>query len=316
MASAEHDNLVAMIQARRSGGSGVFVGGDAQAAVAGVRRFMDLGKQSWTNPDDVTWKAVDAGGAAAEWIVADGADADRVILYLHGGVYLGGSPLTHRDLCARLSRASGARALAVDYRLCPEHPLAAGLEDAVTAYRWLLAQGIDPGRIVVAGDSAGGGLTFRTLVALREAGDPRTAGAVTISAWTDLTASGESYKTNRATDWLFGGNGAGNAPAPEWTLGSLLGETELDAPEKSPLFAELHDLPPLLVMVSSAEMVLDDSVSIAERARAAGVDVTLDVWDDMIHIWPWFAHFLPEGRTAIEQIGAFVQEQTAAPRPA
>ncbi len=314
MASAEHDNLAAMIRARRAGGT-VLLGGEGSpaSAVEGIRGFMDLAKNSWTEPDDVTCEPVDAGGVPGEWVVAEGAVSTRVLLYLHGGVYVGGSIATHRDLCARLSRAAGARTLAIDYRLCPEHPLSAGLEDAVGAYRWLRAQGFAPAEIAIAGDSAGGGLTFRTLVALRDAGDPAPAAAVTISAWTDLTNSGESVQTRRETDILFGGNGQASGGIIGWTTADLLGESDLGAPEKSPLFAELHDLPPLLILVSEAEMVRDDSVRIAARARAAGVDVTLDVRDDMIHDWPWFAYLLPEGRETIEQIGAFIKERTAPP---
>lgn len=314
MPSQEHDRLVAMVRARRAAATGGD-GGTARSGVEVIRAFMDTGTGFFTHPDDVALEPVDAGGAAAEWIVADGADSRRVILYFHGGVYVGGSIASHRDLCARLSRAAGARVLSVDYRLCPEHPLAAGLEDAVAVYRWLTAQGVASGNVVFGGDSSGGGLTLRALVALRDAGDVLPAGVFTISAWTDLTASGGSYAACRTTDVLFG-RGEDESSSGGGLVGgsmeALLGEDNLGAPEKSPLFADLRNLPPLLLLVSGVEMLLDDSRRVAAQAEAAGVHVTLEVSDGMIHIWPWFARLLPEGRDTIERIGAFVRARAAA----
>jgi acetyl esterase/lipase len=257
-------------------------------------------------PDDVTCEPVDAGGVAAEWIAAPGTDAERMIYYLHGGGYAMGSIKTHREMVSRISRASGARALAIDYRLAPENPFPAAVEDATTAYRWLLSAGVDPARVVIAGDSAGGGLTVATLVALRDAGDPLPAAAVCLSPWVDMEALGESMTTKaeadpsvRREDVLEGAQAYLNGADPR-------------TPLAAPLYADLTGLPPLLIQVGTAEVLLDDSTRLAERARSAGVDVTLEPWDDMIHVWQSVAAILPEGQQAIDRIGEFVREHVGA----
>ncbi len=209
-----------------------------------------------------------------EWIAAPNAGAERPrIYYLHGGGYVIGSINTHRALIARLSAASGARAFAINYRLAPEHPFPAAVEDAVSAYRWLLEQGVDPATIVIAGDSAGGGLTVATLVALRDAGVPLPAAAVCLSPWTDMEGIGESAKTRKAADPMIDPEG-GLAQAQLY-----LGGADPRTPLAAPLYADLRGLPPMLIHVGDAEVLLDDSTRLAERAKAAGVDVTLEVWD-------------------------------------
>lgn len=253
---------------------------------------------------DVRCEPIDLGGVPAEWIVAPGAKDDRVILYLHGGGYVMGSINTHRAMMARISRSAKARVLAVDYRLAPEHPFPAGLDDATAAYRWLLDQGYQPGKIVISGDSAGGGLTFATLVALRDENIPLPAAAVPISPWTDLAATGESLKTRAEADPMVGNEGL--VPMAR----HYAGDEDLKHPLVSPLYAELHDLPPLLIHVGDAEILLDDSTRIAERAKAAGVDVTLEVWPEMVHVWHVFAKLLPEAQQAIDRIGEFVIART------
>jgi acetyl esterase/lipase len=253
-----------------------------------------------------TNEAVDAGGVPAEWIRGPGAGEAATIYYLHGGGYTIGSIGSHRGLISRLSKASGARALAIDYRLAPEHPFPAGLEDAVRAYRWLLAQGADPSTIVIAGDSAGGGLTLATLLSLRDAGDPLPAAAVLLSPWTDLDASGESTQTRAALDPMI-------PVDPLKRMAHLYaGDRPLTDPLVSPLYAGLHGLPPMLIHVGDHEVLLDDSTRLAERAKAAGVDATLEVWDEMIHVWQFFAPLLPEATQAIERIGGFIREHAAA----
>jgi epsilon-lactone hydrolase len=254
---------------------------------------------------DVTCEPVIAGGVPAEWIAAPGAVQDRVILYLHGGGYVIGSINTHRAMIARIARASNARALALDYRLAPEHPFPAAVDDATAAYKWLLAEGYRPAKIVIAGDSAGGGLTLAALVALRDSGLPLPAGAVPISPWTDLEGTGESVRTRAAKDPMVGqANLAESAK-------QYYGAHNPKDPLVSPLHANFRGLPPMLIHVGDAEILLDDSTRVAERAKAAGVDVELEVWDDMIHVWHVFAKLLPEGQQAIDKIGKFVIARTS-----
>ncbi len=257
-------------------------------------------------PADVTCQAVDAGGVRGEWVIAPGADPGRVMLYLHGGGYTLGSINTHRDLASRLSRAAAARVLVIDYRLAPEHPHPAAVDDATAAYRWLLANGIQPSRLVVAGDSAGGGLTVATLVALRDAGVPLPAAGVCLSPWVDLEGIGESMTTKAAVDSMVQRDGLLKMAA------AYLAGQDPRMPLAAPLYANLSGLPPLLIQVGTAETLLDDSTRLAERARKAGVDVTLEPWEDMIHVFQVFAMLLPEARQAIERIGEYVQQRVAA----
>jgi acetyl esterase/lipase len=254
---------------------------------------------------DVVREPVKAGGVSAEWLSTPGAADDRAVLYLHGGGYAIGSLNTHRDLVSRISRASGARCLSVDYRLAPEHPHPAAVEDATSAYRWLLAQGFDPSRVVVAGDSAGGGLTVATLIALRDAGTPLPAAGVCLSPWVDLETVGESMTSKAAEDPIVQRDGLLQMAA--WYLGGADARTPL----ASPLHADLRGLPPLLVHVGTAETLLDDATRLADRGRAAGVDVTLEPWDEMIHVWHLFAAMLPEGDQAIARIGEYIRKQTS-----
>ncbi len=253
---------------------------------------------------DVVCDPVNAGSVPAEWVVAPGAVAERVILYLHGGGYVVGSISTHRDLAGRLSRAAAARVLLIDYRLAPEHPHPAAVEDATAAYRWLLANDTYPSRLVIAGDSAGGGLTVATLVALRDAGVPLPAAAACLSPWVDLEGIGDSMTAKAAVDPMVQADGLKRMAS------MYLGQLDPRTPLAAPLCAELSGLPPLLIHVGSAETLLDDSTRLAERARKAGVDVTLEVWEDMIHVWHVFAAMLPEGRQAIEGIAAYVRART------
>ncbi len=257
--------------------------------------------------DDVECTPVEAGGVRAQWISTPEALESRVIYYLHGGGYITGSVITHREMISRLSRTAAARALAIDYRLAPEHPFPAAVEDATAAYRWLLSTGLDPAGIVIAGDSAGGGLTVATLVALRDAGDPLPAAAVCLSPWVDLEGIGESMSSKADVDPMI---------QREELLDmarAYLGEADPRTPLAAPLYADLTGLPPVLIQVGRAEILLDDSVRLAERARAAGVDVTLDPWDDMFHVWQAFALLLPEGQQAIDRIGEFVRERLGNP---
>ncbi|MGH7788316.1 MAG: alpha/beta hydrolase [Candidatus Binatia bacterium] len=255
---------------------------------------------------DVRHTPVEAGGRPAEWIRAEATADDRAVLYLHGGGYCIGSITTHRHLAGDIARASGAPVLLLDYRLAPEHACPAAVEDAQRAYRFLLDQGLAPGRLAIAGDSAGGGLTAATLLALRDGGDPLPAAGVCLSPWLDLTQSGASMQARAAADPLVTQDGL-QRMADAYVAGG-----DARGPSASPLFADLRGLPPLLVQVGTAEILLDDATRFAERARAAGVDVALEVWDDMVHVWQAFGFALPEARQAIDGIGAFLRQRWVA----
>jgi epsilon-lactone hydrolase len=255
-------------------------------------------------PADVICEKVNAGGVSGEWISAPGATQDRVILYLHGGGYVVGSINTHRAMVSRIARSSNARALAIDYRLAPEHPFPAAVDDTLAAYRWLIAQGYKPTRIVISGDSAGGGLTIAALLAIRDASLPMPAAAVPISPWTDLEGTGESVRTRAARDVMVTQENLGHSAKQYY------GASDPKNPLVSPIHADFRGLPPMLIHVGDAEILLDDATRVAERAKAAGVKVDLEVWDDMPHVWHVFAKILPEGQQAIDKIGKFVIART------
>ncbi len=268
---------------------------------ATMRANMEQMTKLMPLPPDVATESVSANGVPAEWVSVPTASADHVVLYVHGGGYVIGSINTHRDLAGRISRAAGARVLNVDYRLAPEHPHPAAVDDATAAYRWLLGTGQSAERVAIAGDSAGGGLTVATLVALRDAGVPLPAAGVCLSPWVDLEGLGDSMTTCADLDPMVQRD-------PLLKMAKMyLGDLHPRTPLASPLYADLSGLPPLLIQVGTAETLLDDATRIAERARKAGVDVKLDVWDDMIHVFQAFAPMLPEGQQAIEQIGEYLR---------
>jgi len=250
---------------------------------------------------DVKSEPVNAGGVKSEWVTAPGADPGRAVLYLHGGGYVIGSINTHRTLAGRISRAAKARVLVIDYRLAPEHPFPAAVEDSVAAYRWMLSTGLKPSRIAVAGDSAGGGLTVATLVAIRDAKLPVPAAGVPLSPWIDMEGLGDSMKSKASVDPMVQKDGLLQMAA------AYLAGKDPRTPLAAPLYADLAGLPPLLIQVGTAETLLDDSTRLAERARKAGVKVTLEPWENMIHVWQVFAPMLDEGQQAIEKIGEFIR---------
>ncbi|MBI1885249.1 MAG: alpha/beta hydrolase [Chloroflexi bacterium] len=252
---------------------------------------------------DVSREPVDAGGVPGEWVTTPQSQDDRVLFYLHGGAYSTCSVTTHRDLIARLTRAARARALGINYRLAPEHPFPAAIEDATASYRWLLSTGIEPARIALAGDSAGGGLTVATLVALRDAGDPLPAAAACLSPWVDLEVTGESMVSRAEMDPVVQ-----REPA-RLAAGVYLAGADPRTPLASPIYADLRGLPPMLIQAGDAETLLGDATRLADRARAAGVEVELEVWDGMFHVWQAWAFLLPEGQQAIERIGEFVRSR-------
>ncbi len=231
------------------------------------------------------------------------ADAARVVLYLHGGGYCAGSPRTHLGLLGQVAEGSDARVVAPDYRLAPEAPFPAALEDAWAVYWALLAQGTRPERMVIMGDSAGGGLTVALLLALREAGMPLPAAGVCLSPWLDLTEGGVSRRTNAAFDYL-------NAAIIRCAVRMYLGEADPRTPLASPLYADLRGLPPLLIQVGTAEMLLDDATRFARRAVAAGVPVELELWENMVHVWHLLLPIEPQAEAALRRAACFVRAHT------
>jgi acetyl esterase/lipase len=277
---------------------------DPQASIEALRAAFPAADA----PEGTTATPVNAGGRPAEWVVADQAAADQRLLYLHGGGYVICNPGTHRDLAGRISQAAGVAVLVLDYRLAPEHPYPAAVHDALAALRWMYDHGptgAAPARATfVAGDSAGGGLTLATLIAARDAGVRLPNAAVAISAWTDLACTGNTIRTRADVD-----------PMVTEAVLSRMGQDYLQGgdarqPLASPLYADLRGLPPLLMQVGDAEVLLDDTTRVADKARAAGVDVTLEIYPEMIHIFQLFAPILPEGQQAIERIGAFIRAHT------
>lgn len=251
-------------------------------------------------------RPVDVNGVPGAWFERADPEAGA-LLYLHGGAYALGSIHVYRELLARLVCATRLPALAIDYRLAPEHPYPAALEDATRAYRWLLDQGFAAERIIIAGDSAGGGLALATLVALRASETPLPAGAVCLSPWTDLALTGDSIHSQARADPIL------TPQSLEQYARYYAGEHDRTAPLISPLYADLRGLPPLLIQVGTAEILLDDARRCAEAARAAGVEVTLEVWDGMCHVFQMFA-FFPETKQALRQITAFTAQRLAETR--
>ncbi|MBI2914121.1 MAG: alpha/beta hydrolase [Chloroflexi bacterium] len=297
MASPQLNALVQTLRSRP-------IHGDV-GSIQETRAAFEMMASLFRLPPDVQRQAVDAGGVPGEWISAPAALDRRVILYLHGGGYVEGSVNTHREMVSRIARAAGARALAIAYRLAPENPFPAAVEDAVAAYRWLLAGGERPAGIVIAGDSAGGGLTVATLVALRQAGEPLPAAGVCLSPWVDMEGLGESMTSRAEVDPMV------QREALLQSAKAYLGGADPRSPLAAPLYADLTGLPPLLIQVGTAETLLDDATRLAKKAREAGVDVTLEPWDDMIHVWQIFAAMLPEAQQAIDRIGEFVRRYAA-----
>ena len=247
-----------------------------------------------------TISPVNAADVPCAWIEPVAPGAPPTIFYLHGGGYTSGTLLNYRDMLGRFAREYGLRTLYVDYRLAPRHLFPAAVHDALAAYRWLLQSGAEPEHIVFAGDSAGGGLALATLLAARDAGLPLPAGAALLSPWTDLEGTGETLVSRKRVDPMLNSPGVG----PTGKL--YLGDADPRDPLASPLYGDLRGLPPLFIQVGDAEILLDDSRRLAERAGAVGVDVTLQIWPDMFHVFPIFPSLMPEARRAGDEMAAFI----------
>lgn len=244
------------------------------------------------------------GTVRATCVARPDAEPGRHILFLHGGGYITGSPALYRHVMWRFAAAARAKLVAIDYRLAPEHPFPAALDDAVTAWQALLDDGVDPRRCAILGDSAGGGLALALALRLRDEGGPLPAAVVALSPWTDLAITGESCWEDAADPML-------KSDCLKPFAAQYLGGADPRHPYASPLYGDLRGLPPTLLQVGSDEILRDDSIRMAERMREAGCNVTLEVWPRMPHVWHAFAPLMPEARRGIARVGAFMQEWTA-----
>src|SRR5438445_2668452 len=266
------------------------------------RRDIDARGLAYGLAGDVVVEPVTVGGLRAEWISTPNTERDAALLYLHGGGYVIGSLDSHRHLVAEAGRAAGCWALALDYRMAPEHPFPAAVEDAVAGYRYLLGRGIKPARIAIAGDSAGGGLVVAAMLAIRDAGLPQPGCGWCISPWVDMEAAGETMSTKAAADPMVQRAGILDM------AGLYLNGADPRSPLAAPIYADLTGLAPLLIQVGAAETLLDDAIRLANVAGAADVRVDLQIWPEMIHVWHLFHPELKAGLRAIEQGGSFVHD--------
>jgi acetyl esterase/lipase len=297
MPSEAFDNIVALLGAAKASPDTDLAELRAGYAMMGAMVPLD---------DSVEVEPGDLGGVAGDWLTPAAADEGRIVLYFHGGGYNIGSAESHRSMLTHLATRARARVFATDYRLAPESPYPAAVDDALAAYRGLLSTGADPSRVVVAGDSAGGGLALALLVRLRDAAEPLPAGALALSPWTDLSGSNPSIAANDGLDIMLG------RPLLDHWAASYLDGTAPTDPGASPLHADLTGLPPVFVQVGDTEVLLVDGARFAAKADAAGVDVTLEVEPDMFHVWAFFAGIVPESDAALDSAAAWILARTPA----
>jgi epsilon-lactone hydrolase len=271
------------------------------AGLAERRQRLDALGGQFPVAADIMIEPINACGVPAEWTATSGADHSRVLVFLHGGGYVSGSIASHRHMIAEAGRRAGIRTLALDYRLAPEHPFPAALEDSIAAYRFLREQGFEPRNIALGGESAGGGLAVATLVSLREMGLELPACLWCSSPWTDLEMKGATMQSKAAVDPMI------QKPYLQELAAAYLRGADPKAPQVSPIHAELHGLPPMLIQVGSSETLLDDAVRLAAVAGAAEVPVTLQIWPDMIHGVQLFHPQLEDGRKALKEVGTFIR---------
>jgi len=271
--------------------------------VVAIRRLFERIQLRKRLASGVTMRKAAIAGVGCEWLVPDGCDEAPVFYYLHGGAYLMGSPATHRQMLSYIASAAGVRALLPEYALAPEQPYPAGLNDCLAVYRGLLETGIACERIVIGGDSAGGGMGVATLLSLREAGDDLPAAAVLMSPWLDLTASGESVVSRAAQEpWFKSGD-------MQQVARQYCPEGDLRRPLLSPVYADAGKLPPMLIQVGDHEILLSDATRLADNIAAAGGQATLQVWPDMWHVFQFFVRLMPESKLAIKDIATFIRRQ-------
>lgn len=296
MPSAAHDAIVELLSE-----GGLFPSTGGALDVPRLRKEMQSMTAMSVMPEGWLAESVTAAHVPAEWLHGPQSDASRVILYLHGGGYLLGSVATHRSLGARIAEAAGIRALIIEYRLAPEHPFPAAVEDALAAYDFLLGQGFVPKQLAVGGDSAGGGLALATLLSIRDSRRLLPGAVIALSPWTDLAATGESIQTR--VDPMIGSKDDLLATASLYLNGA-----DPRTPTASPLYGDLAGLPPIAIQVGSAEKLLDDSTRMADRIRKAGGQVELEVFEDLIHVFQSLAPHVPESLDAIRKLGSFLKQ--------
>ena len=273
----------------------------AELRANGVKNSKMLGEVS----KNITVEKINMEGIQAEWLIpfSSSTRSEKVILYLHGGGYVTGSIEDHRMMCGLLANATGVKVLIPEYRLAPEHPFPAALDDALKVYQWLLDQGYSPTNMIIAGDSAGGGLSVATVLALKEKSGSLPAAVVCLSPWANLALTGQSHTTKAKAEAILR-----KETLHEWAL-CYTDESKLTNPLVSPIHGDFHGFPPLLIQVGSEEILLDDSILLAKKAKSAGVDVTLKIWDGMWHVWQALGDLIPENKKTFEEIGQFVQRQ-------
>jgi monoterpene epsilon-lactone hydrolase len=296
MASEQHERLVREVHPQMAPAPGASIE-DMRLNYEAVLRRAPVRPDAQTTP-------VTAGSVGAEWTQIHGL-APLTIFYLHGGGYAIGSAAGYREFAARLAGATRARVLCVDYRLAPEHPFPDGLDDAFSAYKWLLAEGQDPRRLVIGGDSAGGGLAMGLLMRLRDEGLPLPAAAFFLSPFLDLRGSGESVATKAAIDPI-------GKPESIHGMAAMYAAQDLDHPYASPIMGRYDGLPPLFFAVGTRETLLDDSVRAVARALSAKAEVELVIEEDLTHIWPVLGPDLPESERTLGQIATFLGQHAAA----
>jgi len=290
--------------------------------------FIKMMARTFKPQPHISYQASQLGNVAGDWVRHTEPDNRRTVLYLHGGGYMLGCAEAYRDLTGRLAVAANADLFAGDYRLAPEQPFPAALEDALACYRALITDGVPASSITIAGDSAGGGLTLATLIALRESGDPLPAAAVCLSPWTDLSFSGGSITSNAVADPMLtvgalgymadnyvNGLSGTDTVDQGGSVASSINRTDprMSDPRMSPYFGEFHNLPPVLIHVGGDEILLDDARRVAEKINTTGGQSTIKIWPGMPHVWQMFAAIIPEGRQAIAEIGEYIQTNSNAP---
>ncbi|MEM7762464.1 MAG: alpha/beta hydrolase [Pseudomonadota bacterium] len=291
MPSREHEQIVTMLAANASAET---------LPIEQQRLNMEAVSEMFPLPDDVQVDAVVCNEVVADWISLADSDLSRVVMYLHGGAYTKGSRQTHRELASRIARASGACVLLPEYRLAPEHPCPAGIDDAMACWQWLIAEGYRLDQLAIAGDSAGAGLALALLQTAKAQGIPRPARAALIAPWVDLELAGPSAQ-------------AGIVDDPMLQRDRLLADAQhyagddLRRWQASPLYGDLSDLPPMLVQVGGRDLLVSDSTRLAKQAQSSGSDVTLEVEDGLVHVWHFFP-MLPESQSAIARLGAFLSD--------
>jgi len=274
-----------------------------------VRKGMEVAARMALLPAKTMVEQTSYGGVSAEWVYAKNVNEENVVLFLHGGGYNTGSPSTHRELAAHISKASNAKVLLPDYRLAPENPFPAALEDAITSYRWLLESGYSSGKIAIAGDSAGGGLTLVTCISIRDSSGPIPSSLACISPWTDLEMTGESIKTHKNIDPMVNLASTQIMASIQIMALNYIGSNDPRSPLISPVYADLQDFPPMIIQVGSDEILLDDSRRMTERAKQAGADLTINIYEGMWHVFHILYRLIPEAKHAVHELGSFIKNR-------